>query len=93
MTQETFDIADGIRITATFTDLNGNPGNPSSVIFKLKDPSGSVTLPAAQQSDTGVYYVDIVVDSRGTWFYRWEGDGAIQAAVEGEFFVRASRFS
>jgi hypothetical protein len=88
----TYDIGDGIRITATFTNLSGGLADPTTIVFKLKAPSGTVTTPTVTHLSTGVYYVDVIPNVKGSWLYRWEGTGAVAVAEEGKFLVRASAF-
>jgi hypothetical protein len=86
MTTDTFDAGDGLRVTAVFTNLSRATADPTTVVFKLRDASGAVTLPAVVRTTTGVYYAEFVVTYKpGEWTYRWEGTGAVQAAEEGKF--------
>lgn len=88
-----YDVGDGIYIVATFRDLTGTAADPTSVTFRLKDPTGTVTTPSVLTGSTGVYAAEFTVTRHGTWAYRWEGTGAVQAAEEGKILVRASNFS
>jgi hypothetical protein len=93
MTTNTFDAGDGVRVTAVFTNLSRATADPTTVVFRLLDAAGAVTLPAVVRTTTGVYYVEFVVTNKpGTWAYRWEGTGAVQASEEGTFVVRPSLF-
>jgi hypothetical protein len=87
-----YDVGDGIRITATFTDLSGVVADPSAVVFKVKDPKGTVTIPSTAKDSTGTYHADLTLTRPGTWLYRWEGTGAVQAAIEGTISVKVSNF-
>ncbi|NJO31399.1 MAG: hypothetical protein HC874_30465 [Richelia sp. SL_2_1] len=70
--------------------------DPTSVIFKYKNPNGTITVlaygvdSALVRESTGIYYVDLDVDSSGLWFYRFEGSGTVKAASESKFTVRIS---
>jgi hypothetical protein len=55
--------------------------------YPVEDVNGLVIKEAGQ---TARYYVEETVYAPGTWFYREEGTGAVQAASEGNFNVRAS---
>jgi hypothetical protein len=93
MTTNTFDAGDGVRVTAVFTNLSRATADPTTVVFRLLDAAGAVTLPAVVRTTTGVYYAEFVVTNKpGTWAYRWEGTGAVQASEEGTFIVRPSLF-
>lgn len=87
-----FDIGDGIRLTATFSDLSGIVTDPSVVTFKMLDPLGDLTTPAVHNVTVGVYYADFLAATKGTHSFRWEATGAVTAAEEGQFTVRASFF-
>lgn len=94
----TYDVGDQIRITATFTDIDGAAVDPATLQFKFKTPGSAITTYVygvdAQivKSGVGVYYVDVPIDASGTWSYRFAGTGAGQAAAEGQFDVRQSYF-
>jgi hypothetical protein len=87
-----YDIGDGIRITATFTNLDGALQDPTAVVFRLLDPQAIMTTPSFVRDGTGLYHVDILATSKGTWQYRWEGTGVVTVAEESTFTVRASNF-
>lgn len=88
-----FDVADGVRATAAFQDLNGNPADPTTITLKVLDPAGTITEPPVFRTGTGSYYADFVLPNEpGSWSYRWEGTGDVQVAEEGKFTVRASAF-
>jgi uncharacterized protein YjdB len=89
---DTYNVGDGVRITATFTDITGAINDPTTVTFQAKDPHGAViTNPATKQS-TGIYYADLVLTAPGIWHYRWAGTGAVTAAIEGQLTARPSAF-
>lgn len=92
----TYDVGDTIRLQATFTNSAGTQVDPSSVSLQYKqyraDPLSYTTLVYGVNSivlaGAGSYYHDFAVSSGGEWRYRWNGTGANQAAVEGQFLVR-----
>lgn len=61
-------------ITAAFTNNAGINTNPTTVTFKLKDPTGVVTTPAPTNPQTGVYAATVYFDIAGTWEYGWLTD-------------------
>lgn len=93
-----YDVGDLIRCTGTFTDADGNVQDPTTVIFKMREPDGTITTytynvdDEAVRSSEGVYYVDVSATSHGVWSYRWAGTGTGQAAGETQFRVYDSRF-
>jgi hypothetical protein len=53
-------------------------------------------LPAPQadtltKSSTGVYYLDLPVQEKGDWYFRFEGCGNVHAAGEKKFRVRGAK--
>lgn len=89
----TYDVGDLIRLTATFTDANGDAVDPTTVSFSIRDPSGNlatVTYAAADitKSGTGVYFYDLSIDEVGYWVWRAVGTGAGEAAGEDTIEIR-----
>ena len=86
---------------AAFTDPVGVVTDPSSVTVKTKDPSGTIAeygWPSAGpdgtlvKESTGRFYVDVLLDLDGTWYWQLTGEGTVQTSEEGEFWVRPSAF-
>ncbi|MHB1294409.1 MAG: hypothetical protein ACYC4R_05365 [Anaerolineae bacterium] len=44
-----------------------------------------------ERTGMGAYQCALDADEAGDWFYRWEGSGVGQAAVEDSFRVTVSR--
>lgn len=93
-----YDLGDQVRLSATFTDVDGAAVDPTVITVKYAAPDGSVTdltygvdLNVTQDA-TGVFYVDFVPSAAGVWSYRWESSGTVTAAAEGSFMVRRSAF-
>lgn len=97
MTRNAYDIGDLVRCAGTFASSGANV-NPSAVMFKVRSPAGVVTTytygqdAALVRDATGVYHVDVSADEPGDWAYRFWSTGTGQAAAEGRFGVRYSRF-
>ena len=91
MTANKYDVGDSVRLTAVFTQ-NGANTDPTAVTAKHKDPSGNETTPATTNPNAGHYFFDLTIDEAGTWWYRFEGTGAVVAAAEGTLSVRATQF-
>ena len=93
-----YDYGDVVRCTGTYTDADGTAQDPAAVFFEFTDPSGNTTEyeygtdEELIKSSTGVYYADIDCDECGFWYYRHYATGTGQAAVEGRFRVKESRF-
>ncbi len=95
-----YDVGDLVRVTGTFTDVDGVATDPDVVRVKYQDPSGNDTTDLygtnnTVKSATGVYYLDIDIDEAGIWYYRIEGEtsgGAGQGAAESWFSVNSSQF-
>lgn len=94
----TYTVGALVRLSATFTDADGDPANPTTVTFKTKAPDNSIAnyvFPddaAVINPTAGSFYVDITVDQSGAWCYRAEGAGTVQAASEADFEVDESCF-
>ena len=92
-----YDVGDLIRSSITFTDFNGAAADPTTVVFKYENPAGtvtSITYPAVgiTKDSTGVYHADVTITTAGSWWFRWNGTGAVIAATEEPVFVQASMF-
>ena len=86
-----YDLNDLTRLVATFCSTDGiTTADPSTITLYVKDPAGSVAsyvYGAAGASvvkvGVGAYARDLSLGSWvGSWFYRWEGTGGVQAAEE-----------
>lgn len=86
------------KVTATFTDDEDAIGDPTTIVAKVRAPSGGIssytygTHPELTRSSLGVYVLEVVLSSSGRWQVRFEGTGAIVAAQEATIEVAASQF-
>jgi hypothetical protein len=93
-----YDKGDQVRVSATFKNIAGTATDPTTVVAKIKDPSGNVstytygTDAELIKDATGMYHIDVDIDERGLWYYRWEATGAVKTAEESTFTVRQSQF-
>lgn len=94
-----FDWGDLARFSVSFTDAAGTPTDPTTVTIRLLHPDGATettyaygTDAALVRDDVGAYHADYLIDAVGYWGWRWEGTGAVQAAVEGRLLVPESPF-
>lgn len=94
----THDIGDVVRVDVEFRDTAGALVDPTTVVFKIKNPVGQTTtythgVDAQLVKDAvGKYHVDVEPAIQGVWTYRWEGSGANKGAEEANFTVRESEF-
>lgn len=85
------------RVSVVFTTTSGLAADPTTVTCKYEDPSGNTTTKVyisdaeVVKTATGAYYLDIDCDEAGTWYYRWIGTGAVQAAAQGRFYVEPAK--
>jgi hypothetical protein len=65
---------------------NETPVDPSSVVFKLLSPIGTVVSPTVvNEPSTGIFSASHVVDSYGIWQWRWETSNPVivdQGAID-----------
>lgn len=89
-----YDIGDLVRMTGTLEAVDGTNVDPTTVVCKLKKPSGTVTTYTygadlyPVRSEAGVYYLDYTPTEAGDHWYRFISTGTGQAADEGRFYVR-----
>lgn len=87
-----------IRLTGTFTNAAGVLTDPTVVTVKVQDAEGTeITYADAIKDSTGVWHKDITITKPasgggGTWYYRFEGTGALIAAGESSFAVQQTVF-
>jgi hypothetical protein len=92
----TYDLGDKVRVTGTFTDpLNSDAAiDPTAVKCSVRSPSEVVTTyiygtdVAVKKASTGVYYLDLSLDTAGRWYYRWWSTGTGAAADEQAMIVK-----
>ena len=97
-----YDQGDVWTPQATFT-VGGTPTDPTTLIVKIKDPSGTVTtvtentpatptLPIVRVSAGVFKHNGIALNDAGYWFVRFEGTGAAAATEEHQAIVDPSEF-
>lgn len=94
---EVFDIGDTVRLKVDFTVIDEETGqkvltDPTTVVCKVYSPTGVTTTPSYVRLSQGKFKVEFIVNQPGTWYFRWEGTGAVQATEPGEFYVRKAAF-
>ena len=91
MPDSLYDPGQKIRLSVRFK-LAGALADPSTVVLKVKDPTGGVatyTYPASvSRDDTGRFHADLVPTISGRWIYKFIGSGSVEATTEETFRVR-----
>ena len=79
---QTYSIETAVRLSVQFTDLSGNPVDPTTVMVELTDPTNTVNTITAGivQDDVGAYHYDWTGTISGFWFIRFQGEGQVVAA-------------
>lgn len=92
MAYNTYDVGTQVRLSVAFTDVDGNPADPTTVVCRVRNCGGSISTPTVLQDGTGLYHVDVLLSSTGNWFYRFEGSGALIAVADAQINVTPSPF-
>lgn len=86
------------RCTVEFRDEDGALADPTTTVAKTIDPDGAdvttYTLldPELTNPSVGVYVLEFLLGEPGHWAVRFEGTGALTAAVEAHIEVPVSPF-
>jgi hypothetical protein len=89
-----YDDGQMVRISASFTDVEGKPTDPSVVTLRYKDPSNDTvyvkTGTEIVKDATGEYHFDLDTTdfSKGAWHYKWIGTGTVTAAQSWAFIIK-----
>jgi hypothetical protein len=88
-----------IRIKAKIRDVDGVLTDPSNITFELERPNdteytvyGTGTTPAVTKESTGIWYIDLEVDTPGKWKYSWFTLGTVTSSWKGFFQVEDARY-
>ena len=87
-----------VTLSVQFNTLAGVAVDPTAIALRVVDPNGietDYTYAASQVTKIGVgsYSCMIPVLTSGYWNYRWEGTGAVYAAMESRFLVAQTAFT
>jgi len=80
-----YNLGDRVRCTGTLATTAGTNTDPTTAYFWFRTPAGVVTTYQygvdAQliKSATGIYYVDLDVDTAGIWYYGFYSTGTAKA--------------
>lgn len=95
----TYTIGQDVRFSVVITEVaTDTEVNPTTVRFKLKDPTGTITTYTygsgtdIVRPSTGNYYCDCTLSTKGTWYYRWESAGTYVGAEEDRVKISRSNF-
>ena len=88
-----YDTGDLVRLTARFTDSSDAAVDPSTVTFKARNDTTTVTYvygtdPEVVKAAPGVYHDDYDDEDDGPWYFRDASTGTGQAAGETVVFAR-----
>lgn len=88
-----YEVGDLVRTSVQFKDAAGSLLDPDNVYLKVQNAAGTETSVTPTHDSTGKYHYDISATAPGRWYYRWYSTGVGQAADEGSFVVKESKFS
>lgn len=91
MTTPAHDIGDQRRLTGSFTDLIGDPANPTTVTLTIREPDGTLISKTGGEltnPTVGTFTYDHTIAKPGRHVVRWVGTGDVVAAGENEFYAR-----
>lgn len=97
-TENTYDVGDLIDLTAAVTDANGAAVDPTTIVWKVRGPSGNVSTynyPSGgdiTRTSLGNFKLQVSLDQPGEWIHQWRSTGA-QAGGEGKFYARRPEIS
>lgn len=87
-------IPQGSRIVLSvrFSNLAGEPAEPSTVACQTISPAGQTETLFVSRAGLGVWEASRIVGLPGRWEYRFTGGGRVIAAEESVFWVANSNF-
>lgn len=89
---ESFCIGETVRIALQVTDILGEEVDPPQITLLIKRPGESAFLVTLLRAQKGQYFVDLLLDKKGHWYFHAESTAPSPAVSEGHFFVNPSRF-
>jgi hypothetical protein len=90
MPTETAFVGASKRLTFTFTDVAGAPADPTSIALTILEPDGvTISKTEADMANPalGTWTYDHSVAKAGRHGVRCDADGAVEAAVQPEFYA------
>lgn len=96
MAEDTYTPGQVTRLTLAVDDLLGAPGDPGSLVLKVRSPYGVITVytfgvdAEVVRDALGNYHADLPLPDAGQWKYRWELATPNAGAAEGTITVHRS---
>ena len=95
-TATTYDIGDLVFLTVAVS-VDGVPTDPTALAIDVMAPDGTVTHATLAgggviRDAVGAYTYPLAPTDDGRWRFKWWASGNVQAAEQGAFRVRWSRF-
>lgn len=89
---EQFTAGNALGLYVDFFDADEAPADPTSVALEVRLPDESISDLTAdiQRLSTGQYLCVFTPTLNGLHQYRWAGEGAVIAAIEGNFTAQTS---
>ena len=88
-----------IRIYSRVRDINGVLTNPQSIQFELRRPNDTEyttytisTTPTIINESTGIFYIDLDVETQGRYKYSWFTYGNVTSSYKSFFEAEDSRY-
>jgi hypothetical protein len=90
---EDFIAGDVAVIEASFTNSDGEPGDPTDVMLRVEAPDGEPEEIETTHPGVGSFRAEVPLPVGGTWRWRIEGSGDVETAKQGYFKVKRSLFA
>jgi len=89
----TYQSGSSIVLTGTFKNASAVLTNPTAVVCKVRTPGRTLATPTTTSASTGIWTAtySLLDADHGTYYYRFEGTGAVQAAAESSFLIAESK--
>jgi hypothetical protein len=84
---ESYLIGNVIRLSATFTDVDGVATSPSTVTLSVKKRGEAASDFTPTSPSTGSFYYDFTPATEGVYYYTFNGTGSLVAATQGQFSI------
>lgn len=86
-------VGDTTRMSLDVADAAGIADDPGTLTLSIKPPAGPIVVVAnPARVAAGIYRHDLLLNQRGTWYYRWASGAPLPAVAEGSINVKPSRF-
>jgi len=95
-----YPVGSKVRSTCTFENSAGTDVDPTGVSVTYRVPGAAASVTKTYPTDaevvksaTGIYYIDLDLDTAGEYRIRWAGTGSNKAAQESRIRCAPSFFS